>query len=136
MKKSKGMQLGALLAAVLLLSMVFTGAAIPDKEFPKDLPERILLGLNDSQLQDKASPDFVPEVFENAKKELKVLDTRGKTPRFETEKERQDWLNKLDKNRISVRDEMRPYLYPKGPVIGYGWSINGYFLVCLLYTSP
>ncbi|HZK61590.1 MAG TPA: hypothetical protein VFC41_05895 [Anaerovoracaceae bacterium] len=129
MKKSKGMQLGALLAAVLLLSMVFTGAAIPDKEFPKDLPERILLGLNDSQLQDKGIPDFVPEVFENLKKEQKVLDTRGKTPRFETEKERQNWLNKLDKNRISVRDEMRPYLYPKGPVIGYGWSINGYFLV-------
>jgi len=24
---------------------------------------------------------------------------------------------------------MRPYLYPKGPVIGYGWNINGYFLV-------
>ena len=26
-----------------------------------------------------------------------------------------------------VKDDMDPYLYPKGPVIGYGWDINGYF---------
>jgi len=88
MEKSKRIGIGALLAAMLLVSMAFSGAAAPNKESPKDLPERVLLGLNDSQLQDKGIPDFGPEVFENLKEEPKVLDTRGKIPRFEIEKKR------------------------------------------------
>jgi hypothetical protein len=132
MKGSKGIQLSALLMAMLLVGVAlvgvaFAGAAAPQKEFPKDLPERVLMGLNDSQLQDKEIPDFGPEVFEDMKKDPKVRDTRGKIPRFETEKERRDWLDKLDENRVYVR--MRPYLYPEGPVIAYGWDVEGYFEV-------
>lgn len=129
MKRSMKFGIGTLLVVMMLVSMAFPGASAPNKEFPKDLPERVLLGLNDSQLQDREIPDFGPEIFENLKKEEKVIDTRGKIPRFETETERRNWLNKLDENRIGVRDEMRPYLYPKGPAIAYGWDIDGYFLV-------
>ncbi|NJD76967.1 MAG: hypothetical protein FIB08_07720 [Candidatus Methanoperedens sp.] len=96
MNKSKGMRLGAVVVAMLLIVVAYAGTAVPDKEFknfPKDLPERVLLGLNDSELQDKDIPDFGPEVFEKIKKEPKVLKTRGKIPKFETEKERKDWLN-------------------------------------------
>ncbi|KPQ41189.1 MAG: hypothetical protein MPEBLZ_04263 [Candidatus Methanoperedens nitroreducens] len=45
MKQIKGVQLGAMLAAMLLVAVVFAGAAVPNKEFksfPKDLPERAL----------------------------------------------------------------------------------------------
>ncbi len=66
--------------AMLLVGVVFTGTAVPQKGFPKDLPERVLMGLNDSQLQDREIPDFGPEVFEDMKKEEMVLDTRGKIP--------------------------------------------------------
>ncbi|MFZ3383378.1 MAG: hypothetical protein WA144_05585 [Candidatus Methanoperedens sp.] len=134
MNKNKGLQLGAVLAVMLLIAVAFVGVAAPNKEiknFPKDLPERIILGLNDSQLQDKEIPDFGPEVFERMKKEPKVLETRGKIPRFETQKERKDWLDKLDSNRIGVRNEIRPYLYPNGPIIIYGWDHEGYFEVIL-----
>jgi hypothetical protein len=119
-----------MLAAILLIAIAFAGTAAPNKEFknfPKDLPERVLLGLNDSELQDKEIPDFGPEVFERIKKEPKTLDARGKIPKFKTEKERRNWLDKLDENRISVRNDMRPYLYPSGKVIMYGWNDKGYF---------
>ncbi|CAG0962528.1 hypothetical protein METP2_00885 [Methanosarcinales archaeon] len=33
MKQIKGMQLGAVLAAMLLVAVVFAGAAVPNKEF-------------------------------------------------------------------------------------------------------
>ncbi len=132
MKRSKGMQLGAMLAAILLIAIAFAGTAAPNKEFkdfPKDLPERVLLGLNDSELQDKEIPDFGPEVFDKIKKEPKVRETRGIIPKFKVENERQDWLNKLDELRIGVRNDMHPYLYPKGPVIMYGYNYEGYFKI-------
>ncbi|MCK4575013.1 hypothetical protein KAU34_01255 [candidate division WOR-3 bacterium] len=129
MKPNMKFGIGAVLAAMLLMSMAFAGAADSSKDFPKDSPVCVLMGLNDSQLQYMEIPDFGPEVFEDMKKDPKVRDTRGKIPRFETEKERRDWLDKLDENRIYVRDEMRPYLYPEGPVIAYGWYIEGYFEV-------
>jgi len=125
--KTKEIQLSALLVALLLVGVAFAGADASKKEFPKDSPVHVLMGLNDSQLQYMEIPDFGPEVFEDLKEDPKVRDTRGKIPRFETEKERRDWLDKLDENRIYVRDEMRPYLYPEGPVIAYGWYIEGYF---------
>lgn len=130
MNKSKGMQLGVLLSVILLVTVAFSGVAAPSKEnkiFPKDLPERIILGLNDSQLQDREIPDFGPEVFERLKKDPKVLGIRGIIPKFQTENERLNWLDGLDANRIGVRDEMRPYLYPNGQVIMYGWDDEGYF---------
>ena len=60
------------------------------------------MGLNDSQLQYLEIPDFGPEVFEDMEEDPDVRDTRGKTPRFETEKERQNCLDKLDENKISM----------------------------------
>ena len=129
MKQSKGLRISALLVALLLIGVAFAGATAPQKDFPEDLPVHVLMGLNDSQLQYLEIPDFGPEVFEDMEEDPDVRDTRGKTPRFETEKERQNWLDKLDENRIDVRDEMRPYLYPEGPVIAYGWYIEGYFEV-------
>lgn len=61
------MRLGAMLAAMLLIAVTYAGITAPDKEFknfPKDLPERVLLGLNDSELQDKDIPDFGPEMLQ------------------------------------------------------------------------
>jgi hypothetical protein len=137
--RNKGIQLSALLAVMLLVAVAFTGVAAPSKEikkFPEDLPERVILGLNDSQLQDREIPDFGPEVFERLKKDPKVLETRGIIPKFETEKERRNWLDKLDEGRIDVRDEMRSYLYPNGKVIMYGWDDEGYFDVVFYENTP
>ncbi len=66
----------------------------------KEIPERVLLGLNDSELQDKAIPDFGPEVFEKLKKDPKVIETRGKIPKYATDVERRGWLDELDKIKL------------------------------------
>lgn len=132
MKNSRRMQLGAALAAMLIIILAFAGAAAPGEELkkiPKDLPERVLLGMNDSDFQDKEIPDFGPEVFEKMKKNPKVIDTRGKIPRFGTEVERRGWLDKLDKIRVGVREEMLPYIHPNGTVISYGFDWEGFFYV-------
>lgn len=126
--------IGTLLIVMLLVAVAFADTAAPSNEtktFPKDLPERVLLGLNDSELQDKNIPDFGPEVFERMKQDPKVLDTRGKIPRFGTVIERRNWLDKLDKIRIGVQDEMLPYDYPNGSVISDGFDWEGYFYVGL-----
>lgn len=57
--------------------------------------------------------------------------TKGQIPQFSTKEERLNWYSKLDKSKDIVKDDMTPYLYPRGPVIGYGWDINGYFEVAL-----
>ncbi|MCZ7400219.1 MAG: S1 family peptidase [Candidatus Methanoperedens sp.] len=132
MKKNKGMQLGAMLAVMLLVALAFAGTAAPNKEFkkfPKDLPERVLLGLNDSELQDKDIPDFGPEVFEKMKKDPKVIETRGIIPKYTTDTERRSWLDKLDKIRIGIRNDMLPYIHPNGTVISYGFDWEGFFYV-------
>lgn len=63
------------------------------------------------------------------RKDPRILDTYGIIPRFGTDGERRDWLDELDEVKNRVRSEMPTYLYPKGPVIGYGYNYRGYFEV-------
>ncbi|MCK4731428.1 MAG: hypothetical protein KAT65_03120 [Methanophagales archaeon] len=58
-----------------------------------------------------------------------VIATYGKIPTFETEEQRQDWLNNLGEIRKSARSEMHPYIYPAGPVVGYGLHFDGYMRI-------
>lgn len=122
-----------LLATMLLLSIAFVGTAAPDK---KDRPiEQIMFGLNDSELYQKDIPDFGPEVFDKLKKDSKIHKTKGKIPKYKTQEQRLAWLDKLNENRVGVRGEISKYVYPKGPVIGYGYDWEGYFLVDLYENS-
>ncbi len=131
MKSSIKIGIGTLLIMMLLVAVAFADTATPGNEpktFPKD-PERVLLGLNDSELQDKNIPDFGPEVFEKMNHDPNVIETRGRIPRYATDSERRSWLDKLGKIRIGVEEEMLPYWYPNGSVISDGFDWEGYFYV-------
>ena len=128
MKSSIKIGAGVLLTVMLLTSVAF---AETTPTAPPDSVERALLGLNATEPHNESLPDFGPEVFEKMKQYPNVLDTRGKIPRFGTEIERRSWLDKLDKIRIGVEDEMLPYDYPNGSVISYGYTWEGYFDVGL-----
>jgi len=80
---------------------------------------------------DEGIPDFGPEVFDEIRKKIDILQTYGKVPRYETMEERKDWLNTLDVITDDVRNEgeMDSYFYPKGPVIAYGHDYRGYIRV-------
>ncbi|MCZ7400218.1 MAG: hypothetical protein O8C62_11200 [Candidatus Methanoperedens sp.] len=123
-----GKQKYFLIVVFVILSIAITvhGGNFSER---KDIPERVLLGLNDSELQDKDIPDFGPEVFEKLKKDPKVIETRGIIPKYATDKERRSWLDKLDKIRIGIRDNMLPYIHPNGTVISSGFDWEGFFYV-------
>ncbi len=115
-----------LIVVFAILSFAIT---VHGENFSERIPERVLVGLNDSQLQDKNIPDFGPEVFEKLKKDPKVIETRGIIPKYATDKERRSWLDKFDKIRMGIRENMLPYIHPNGTVISSGFDWEGYFYV-------
>lgn len=55
-----------------------------------------------------------------------VIDRRGNLPEFEDAQHRRVWYNFLDNLTSEVFDSVKPYLYPDGPIIGFGYDIEGY----------
>jgi hypothetical protein len=78
-------------------------------------------------------PNFSPETFKNVKNDSQVLAAYGKMPSFENTEQRQDWLNLLQNVSDGVRDNpdfnFSEYTSPNGPIVGYGYDINGYLFV-------
>ena len=74
---------------------------------------------------------YIPPFDANgsAVKRSGTLELKGYVPSIKTSEERSEFLVKLDATRLDVREDILQYLYPKGPVIGYGWNINGSFYV-------
>ncbi|MCK4500767.1 hypothetical protein KAU11_09715 [Candidatus Babeliales bacterium] len=66
-----------------------------------------------------------------------VIATYGKIPEFEGEEQRQNWYASLDEigKSVRMRDKMRPYFYPEGPVIGCGYNLEGYMTVTFLEST-
>ena len=124
MKTNIKFGIGALLAAMLLVSMAFAGAA----DSSKDLQ-------NEPQLQDGKLPDFGSEVFDAMIKSSKVMQTRGNIPKIELENEKREWLHKLDQNGKSIRNQMLPYMQPEGVLVSYGYNYQGYATVDILEGS-
>jgi streptogrisin B len=63
-----------------------------------------------------------------------AIATYGKLPEFENEEQKRNWYAILDEigKSVRTRGEMRPYFYPEGPVIGYGYNLEGYTEVTFL----
>lgn len=87
----------------------------------------------------KIPVDIGPEVFDEMKKDPKVIATRGTVPRLEIEEEQHEWIEKLGGIIHGMRDNisvnMSLYFYPEGPVIAYGCDSPGYIGVEFLEGS-
>ena len=127
--KSKiGIRIFAL--AMLLIGVVFVASA--STNYSQGTPSKdVVLDMNDSNLQRIPLPNFGPHVFDELKKNPSVLATKGVIPQYATQAERMNWLGKLDDIRVIVGDDLSPYAYPKGPVLGHGFGENGTFEVYL-----
>jgi len=55
----------------------------------------------------------------------------GNLPDFKSEKDKQNWLTKLDTlgKNIRAKGLLDSYFHPNGPVISYGYDYSGYFVV-------
>jgi len=92
----------------------------------QDTPSKsAILDINDPNLQRVPLPDFGPQTFKNLKNNPDFLATRGQMPQFFTQAERKNWLDKLDNIRELADNDLSPYAYPKGPVLGHGDGENG-----------
>jgi hypothetical protein len=78
--------------------------------------------------------DFNESTFKN---KSSSTDFKGTIPSLMTSEERSTYLSKLDAIRLEIEkeDEFKKYLYPMGPIIGYGFNINGTFEVTYYENS-
>jgi hypothetical protein len=116
--------------AMLLIGVVSVASAATTNSQGALSKDKIseINGLSDAQI-----PDFGPYIFNDLKKEPNFLSAKGQIPNYTIQAEKQNWINKLDKTRVILDKDtnMKSYLYPKGPVIGYAWNNRGYFMVIL-----
>ncbi|AKB84121.1 hypothetical protein [Methanococcoides methylutens] len=131
MKTKLKFGISVLLVAALLIGVAFIGSANSENALSESKDNNLTDELENSQVECIDIPNFGPETFENVKGKYKVLDTKGKIPRYSTQAERKEWLGTLHTTMTDMKVDIDPYLYPKGPVIYYGWDINGYLEVIL-----
>jgi hypothetical protein len=70
-----------------------------------------------------------------AQKKNTLIATYGKEREFYIEDQRREWYNQLNTIYTLARDSMEAYMYPQGPVISYGWSIENRIGVGILEGS-
>ena len=116
--------IGILALTMLLIGVVFVASASTNSSQDTSL-KSVTFDLNDSNVQRIPLPNFGPHVFDELKKDPSVLATKGVIPQHATQAERMNWLGKLDDIRIMMEDDISPYAYPKGPVLGHGFNENG-----------
>ncbi|MDQ1255163.1 MAG: hypothetical protein QG646_4442 [Euryarchaeota archaeon] len=128
MKRKIG--IGIFILTILFIGVVFVaGASL--KSSQDTLSKGEIYEFNVSNSERMPLPDFGPLTFKDLKNDPDVIATRGQMPEFSTQTERQNWLGKLDEIRILADDDLSPYAYPKGPVLGHGFGENGTFEVIL-----
>ncbi|WP_407356005.1 dockerin type I domain-containing protein [Methanolobus sp. WCC5] len=95
----------------------------------------LAVAVDTSQMQNESEihnlPNFGPEVFDNLKSNPDIVELRGQVPEFATQEERHNWFNKLDATSKTITEDLYPHIYPNGPIIGWGYNINGYLKVIL-----
>lgn len=119
-----------LFLAITLIGEVFIAAASASYS-QEALSDSEISVIIESQLQKNSIPDFDPHILDDLRKDHNTLLIRGEIPDYVTQAEKQSWLNKLDKCKDNLKNDISSYLYPNGPIISYGWDTNGYFEVII-----
>ncbi len=124
----KKLGINAIITALLIIGLVFVVLAYTNN-FQKISFGNKISGINDSNSRCIEIPDLGSQKFDDLRKNPNVLATKGRYPTFATQAEKEEWFVKLDKTFSILRDDMDNYRYSKGPVVGYGFTTNGYFEV-------
>jgi len=125
-----GIGIGILVLVILLIGIISVASA--SAESSQDTQSKGAVSeFNDSNSQREPLPDFGPQTFEDLKSDPNILATKGQIPQYYTQAERQNWLGKLYTTYKLIGDDMSPYAYPKGSVLGHGLNFNGYIEVML-----
>ncbi|MDK2939926.1 MAG: hypothetical protein PWQ51_2091 [Methanolobus sp.] len=81
-------------------------------------------------------PEFGPESFEAVLSNQDSIAIRGTMPLITDENEKSEWLKSIDNyGRISIK-EIEPYMIENGgPLLSYGYDVNGYLVVAFSEES-
>ncbi|MDV2480999.1 hypothetical protein F8E02_03040 [Methanoculleus sp. Wushi-C6] len=79
----------------------------------------------DTERGELTSNEYMTAI-EFLKSKENVIDKRGYLPEFKDAQHRRAWYNVLDNLTSDMFDSVKPYLYPDGPIIGFGYDIEGY----------
>jgi len=85
----KKFEIGMLALTMLLIGVVFAASA----------------STNNSEITNSDNmqiPDFGPYVFDDLKEKPNFLLAKGQIPNYTTQAEKQNWIDKLDKTRVSL----------------------------------
>lgn len=113
-----------LLASFLIIAIAFTGFASAGNDKAMTDDEKQL-----QELTANISP-ITASTMEKIKEEKHVLKVEGQIPEIKEGAEVDKWMKKLDhvRDKITKNKELNSYLLD-GPVLGYGFHTDGYFLV-------
>jgi len=105
--------------------------AVSAETLAKETNENILDTLEIKSIIERIPPTD-PSILENMRENKNILRTYGKIPVIKNTSELAEFNSTLQTVRDSSILEVKPYLYPDGPIVDYGaGSMHGYFLIKL-----
>lgn len=78
---------------------------------------------------DTLSDETWYDVVEKIQEREEVICTYGTLPDLTNETYRRAWVGRLQTYTTVQKKEMRPYLYPDGPILSLGYDVQGYVKV-------
>lgn len=107
--------------SILIISIVLIGSgwASPSNSSKDNLIE-----------DDYNLPDYGSNTFESLKEDSNVIDIRGTVPEITDDMEKIEWLSTLETSIRNSQDKLHPYMKENGgPLVGFGYSFDGYVFV-------
>lgn len=109
-----------LIMSILIISVLLIGTAWSE---PSDLSENDFVEFEEL-------PEYSQTAFKERVNNPEVVDTRGNMPNIEQEAEKRKWVEMLDAcGRLSVSEIESYMLANGGPLVSYGYDINGTLVV-------
>ena len=141
--KKRGIVLKIYIAILMtVLFLIFTGTALAFEEKANITSEEKIeqmIKFIEEQEKAKSRIKFVSgqDVKDSGsvKSNPNVIEARGKMPTIDTELKKQVLFERYYDIGDAIGNEITKYSYPDGPVIGYGYNINGYLEVDFLEGS-
>lgn len=76
------------------------------------------------------------DVIEKIREQENVICTYGTLPNLDNETDRRAWIGILQAYTRVQKKEMKPHLYPDGPILSLGYDVQGYVKVMVEDDHP
>jgi hypothetical protein len=101
------------------------------ESFKNDSNFTLSYPINEEVIETELSfPEYGPKPFESLKSDSNMIANMGSVPEITENKEKLEWLHKIEDCLDSSSDELKPYMKESGgPVVAFGTHYGGYLIV-------